>query len=270
SGELKSLGHARLDAALSAYDAAPLAVSPDKVFHDCDRASFWGITVHGRSGWVRPNPDRLWALVLVTSRIVQLGLCTAQLLESVVGSWLSIFLLRRRLLAAMDHVFAAARGLAPNAIIRLSPELSAELCSFVLLGPLAAVCLRAPVDPHVTATDASSTWQAAVRAPIPEPAASEGVRQCIQKGAWTRLLAEPAAWLREKGLLALELELPDSEVYSAPPLYIGLARYPSYSECWRREYRTRVHINIGELEAYLREERFAWERFARGDQPARL
>ena len=37
--------------------------------------------------------------------------------------------------------------------------------------------------------------------------------------------------------------------FSAPPLYLGLARYPAYSELWRREYRSRVHINIAELEA---------------------
>ncbi|CAE7512666.1 unnamed protein product [Symbiodinium sp. KB8] len=229
-------------------------VSEDKVFSDSTKASFWGITVHGESGWVRPNPERLWPLMLITSRVVQLGLTTAQLLESLVGSWLSVFLLRRRLLASMVHVFSAVRGLGPNDIIRLSPELAAELSSFMLLGPLAGVCFRAPVDCSVTATDASSTWQAAVRAPVPCEVAREGVRQSIQKGAWTRLLADTAAWLREKDLLEPERELPDGFVFPAPPLYVGLACYPAYSELWRREYRSRVHINVAELEAYLREE----------------
>ena len=123
----------------------------------------------------------------------------------------------------MVHVFAAARGLGPNDIIRVSPELAGELASFMLLGPLSCVCLRAPVDPTVTATDASSTWQAAVRAPVPVEVATEGVRQSIQKGAWTRLLCDTAAWLREKDLLEPELELPDGASFSAPPLYLGLA-----------------------------------------------
>ena len=249
-----SLGRRRLDAALDAYRRAPLKVSEDKVFSDSTKASFWGITVHGESGWVRPNPERLWPLMLITSRVVQLGLATAQLLESLVGSWLSVFLLRRRLLASMVHVFSAVRGLGPNDIIRLSPELAAELSSFMLLGPLAGVCLRAPVDCSVTATDASSTWQAAVRAAVPREVAREGVRQSLQKGAWTRLLADTAAWLREKDLLEPERELPDGFVFPAPPLYVGLACYPAYSELWRREYRSRVHINVAELEAYLREE----------------
>ncbi|CAE7267590.1 unnamed protein product [Symbiodinium microadriaticum] len=224
-GKAPSLGRLRLDAALKAYREAPLKVSDDKVFCDVTKASFWGITVHGESGWVRPNPERLWPLVLITSRVIQLGLTTAQLLESLVGSWLSVFLLRRRLLASMVHVFSVVRGLGPNDIIRLSPELAAELGSFMLLGPLACVCLRAPVEPSVTATDASSTWQAAVRAPVPV-----------------------------EDLLAPEHELVEGTVFSAPPLYVGLACYPAYSELWRREYRSRVHINIAELEAYLREE----------------
>ncbi|CAE7414981.1 unnamed protein product, partial [Symbiodinium sp. KB8] len=249
-----SLGRQRLQAALEAYREAPLKVSEDKVFCDSTKASFWGVTVHGKSGWVRPNPERLWPLVLITSRVVQLGLVTAQLLESLVGSWLSVFLLRRRLLASMVHVFSAVRGLGPNDIIRLSPELAAELSSFMLLGPLACVCLRAPVEASVTATDASSTWQAAVRAPVPVAAATEGVRQSIQKGAWTRLLGDTAAWLREKELLEPESELPDGVAFSAPPLYVGLACFPPYVELWRREYLSRVHINIAELEAYLREE----------------
>ena len=249
-----SLGRLRLDAALKAYREAPLKVSDDKVFCDATKASFWGITVHGESGWVRPNPERLWPLVLITSRVIQLGLTTAQLLESLVGSWLSVFLLRRRLLASMVHVFSAVRGLGPNDIIRLSPELAAELASFMLIGPLACVCLRAPVEPSVTATDASSTWQAAVRAPVPVEVATEGIRQSVQKGAWTRLLGDTAAWLRAKDLLEPERELPEGTVFSAPPLYVGLACYPAYSELWRREYRSRVHINIAELEAYLREE----------------
>ena len=116
----------------------------------------------------------------------------------------------------MVHVFTAVRAWKANDIIRVSPELAGELASFLLLGPLACVCLRAPVDPCVTATDASSTWQAAVRAPVPSPVATEGVRQSIQKGAWTRLLSDTAAWLREKELLEPELELPDGGVFLSP------------------------------------------------------
>ena len=89
-------------------------------------------------------------------------------------------------------------------------------------------------------------------------------QQQLGQLAYSRLL--DARWaevsltdLREQmdfseDLLEPEPELPEGTVFSAPPLYVGLACYPAYSELWRRECRSRVHINIAELEAYLREE----------------
>ena len=98
SGGVRSSGSDRLDAALQAYRAAPLEVSEAKVFRNKVQASFWGITVCGASGWLKPNPHRLWPLVFVTSRTVEHGLATRHLLESIAGCWISV----RRLLAAME------------------------------------------------------------------------------------------------------------------------------------------------------------------------
>lgn len=253
AGDVPGAGSSRLDAALQAYRKAPLEVSDSKVFRNKVQASFWGITVCGASGWLKPNPHRLWPLILVTLRTVELGLATRHLLESITGCWISVFVLKRRLLAAMDLVFKAAAG-EHNSVIRLSPELRAELSSLALLGPLCAVNLRAPVMPEITATDASSTWQAAVRATVPRPVAHEAFRQSVQRGAWTRLLSQPGAWLREHDMLSEANELPGGDVYQALPLYCGLATVPAYRELWRRKYSSRVHINIGELEAFLIEE----------------
>ncbi|CAE7335394.1 Khsrp, partial [Symbiodinium sp. CCMP2456] len=199
-------------------------VSEKKVFQEQAQASFWGVTVCGMSGWLKPNAHRLWSLVLVTLRTVELGLATQHLLESLAGCWISIFVLRRRLLSAMSLIFQAAAAGDPNVIVRLSPELRAELASFALLGPLCAVNLRAQVDPSVTATDASSSHQAAARAPLPQPIADEAYRHSIQKGAWTRLLTPQSAWLRSHDLLEPLSELPgDDEGYRASPLYCALA-----------------------------------------------
>ena len=253
AGEVPGAGSSRLDAALQAYKRAPLEVSEAKIFRNKVQASFWGITVCGASGWLKPNPHRLWPLILVTLRTVELGLATRHLLESITGCWISVFILKRRLLSAMELVFKAAAG-EHNSVIRLSPELRAELSSLALLGPMCAVNLRAPVVPEITATDASSTWQAAVRATVPGPIAHEAFRQSVQRGAWTRLLSQPSAWLREHNLLDQVGELPGGDVYQALPLYCGLATVPAYRELWRRKYASRVHINVGELEAFLREE----------------
>ena len=124
AGEVPAAGSLRLDAALQAYKRAPLEVSEAKIFRNKVQASFWGVTVCGASGWVKPNPHRLWPLILVTLRTVELGLATRHLLESITGCWISVFILKRRLLSAMELVFKAAAG-EHNSIIRLSPELRA-------------------------------------------------------------------------------------------------------------------------------------------------
>ena len=173
AGKVKSEGGRRLDAALCAYGTAPLEVSPDKVFRDQVKASFWGATVCGASGWLKPNAYRLWPLIMITLRTIELGLATRHLLESLAGCWISVFILKRRFLAAMGLIFKACCSGTPNTIIRLSPALRAELASFVVLGPLCCVNLRAQIDPTVTATDASSGWQAAVRAEVPHSVAQE-------------------------------------------------------------------------------------------------
>ena len=82
----------------------------------------------------------------------------------------------------------------------------------------------------------------------------------MQKGAWTRLLSAPGAWLKEHGLLEVESELPGGDVFSALPLYVGLATCPRYTELWRKSYKSKVHINVAELQAFLREEARAGHR----------
>ena len=260
AGSTRTEGSRRLDAALSAYNAAPLEVSSDKVFRDQVKASFWGATVCGASGWLKPNAHRLWPLVMITLRTVQLGLATRHLLESLAGCWISVFILKRRLLSAMDLIFKACGAGVPNTIIRLSPALRSELASFVFLGPLCGVNLRAQIDNTVTATDASSGWQAAVRAEVPAAVAQEAYRHSVQKGTWTRLLSQPGAWLKDHGLLDVESELPGGDVFVALPLYVGLATCPQYFELWRKSYKNKVHINVAELQAFLREEARAGHR----------
>ncbi|OLQ14910.1 hypothetical protein AK812_SmicGene905 [Symbiodinium microadriaticum] len=260
AGSTRTEGSRRLDAALSAYNAAPLEVSSDKVFRDQVKASFWGATVCGASGWLKPNAHRLWPLVMITLRTVQLGLATRHLLESLAGCWISVFILKRRLLSAMDLIFKACGAGVPNTIIRLSPALRSELASFVFLGPLCSVNLRAQIDNTVTATDASSGWQAAVRAEVPAAVAQEAYRHSVQKGTWTRLLSQPGAWLKDHGLLDVESELPGGDVFVALPLYVGLATCPQYFELWRKSYKNKVHINVAELQAFLREEARAGHR----------
>ncbi|CAE7600178.1 unnamed protein product, partial [Symbiodinium necroappetens] len=244
----------RLDSALAGYDAAHLRYSEKKTFRDRLQASFWGVDCCGRSGLVRANPARYWPLVLITVRVLQLGLATRALLESLIGSWVSVFMLRRRLLCLVDLSFQALRGGTPQTILRLSPELKGELASFVCLGHLAVVDLRAQPLDSIIATDASSAWQAAVSAPVSSEVVAEFQRHAVQRGAWSKLLPPPAAWLKEHNLLEPESELPGDTVFTAHPVAEAAARVPVFEVRWRREHKRRMHINVAELEAYLHEE----------------
>ena len=80
-----SLGAERLRAALDAYKSAPLEFNEKKTFVDSLQAFFWGVDCCGRTGLVRALPARYWPLVLITLRVVQLGLASRALLESLLG-----------------------------------------------------------------------------------------------------------------------------------------------------------------------------------------
>ncbi|CAE7384983.1 unnamed protein product [Symbiodinium sp. KB8] len=150
--------------------------------------------------------------------------------------------------------WGAVRGGTAQTILRLSPELKGELASFVCLGHLAVVDLRAQPLDSIIATDASSGWQAAVSAPVSSEVVAEFQRHSVQRGAWSKLLPPPAAWLKEHNLLEAESELPGDMVFTAHPVAVAAARVPEFEVRWRREHKRRMHINVAELEAYLHEE----------------
>ena len=78
--------------------------------------------------------------------------------------------------------------------------------------------MRARFLPFVTATDASSTWMAAVRADLDEKVIQECSRHSLKKGNWSRLLPPDKAWMRSHGILKPEDELPE-ETYNTHPLW---------------------------------------------------
>ena len=110
----------RLEAALHG-DAAPLAYNPKKTFKETTEASFWGVSCCGRLGLVRASPGKFWPLVLLTSRFLQPGLATRGLLESLLGSWVAVFFLRRRLLSLVDVTFRLARPALPGPLSACHP-----------------------------------------------------------------------------------------------------------------------------------------------------
>jgi hypothetical protein len=176
------------------------------------------------------------------------------LLEAIAGSWVSIFGLRKRLLCLMDIIFEPLSIEEKSLVLQLSDEFISELWSLILIGPLSGVNLRAQYASYVTATDASSDWLAAVRAPLEASLVEEFSRRSLKRGAWAQSLSPGKSWLGSQGVLPEENELP-SGVYDTHPLWTLLARGLHYSERWRLKVAVPTHINVLEMKSFLREER---------------
>ena len=243
-----------LDETLAAYSRASLNHNEKKTFRKELQSKFWGIEIDGEAGLLRASSFRLWPLVFITCRIAWLGLATTKLLECLAGCWISILMVRRRLLCLMDVIFEPLGLDAEDRVIRLSSDLVDELLTLSVVGSLAAADLRAQHCSFIGATDASSRWMAAVRAKVSPMVVEEMARHSLKKSNWSRLLPPEKAWLRRHDLLPVEDELP-GEVYDTRPLWTLLATCLEYKEQWRAPCKLGQHINILELKAFLREER---------------
>ena len=209
----------------------------------------------GQLGVVRGNLRRAVPVAGLVLKTVKLGFATVELLQILVGSLISLFLYRRRLLSVLDSIFASIRGRGPRDIVRLSNHTKTDLLICVVLLPWACTNMRALFSGRVTATDASSTKEAAVVASVPSRVASELARHTLKKSVWSKLLGPASEWLRKKGLLAPELELPDpDERFSSNPLWLTLAEGLTYKKQFCRLRNPLHHINIGELRSFLHSE----------------
>ena len=258
NGEFPSYGQSeakvRVDRALAGYQKECLEANMKKSFFGESKAKFWGFEVDGEAGLVRAASSRLWPVVAITARVCLLNFATVGLLEALAGSWVSILGARRRMLCLMNIVFEPLGLEDQQQIIALSPELQDELMSLTVCALLAVSDLRGKYLPHVFASDASSQWMAAVRAPLGENAVREICRFSLKKSTWSQLLPPGKAWLKSHDLLDVSDEVP-GDAYDSHPLWVALARGLSYQERWRAPCKQGAHINMLELKAYLNEEK---------------
>ena len=249
-------GPERIKRAKQAYARVKLQSNAKKAFSEQSLTRFWGVEIDGVKGILRGSSLRLWPITAITVRVSLLGLATVGLLEALAGAWVSLLGVRRKLYSLLDMIFEPLTIADQRMVIRLSPEIIAEMMSIVVLGSLACVNLRAKFAGFVTATDASMHWMAAVRAKVPRPFVKELSRHCVRRGIWSKLLPPHAAHMRATATLDPLDEIPEGEEpYAVHPLWEIVARALTYEECWRAEVRKRLHINVLELRAHLREER---------------
>eukprot|EP00438_Fugacium_kawagutii_P011960 Skav219331 [mRNA] locus=scaffold1957:475156:479430:- [translate_table: standard] len=244
----------RLQQAHRGYDDVKLEHNPKKGFAGEACGKFWGCEVDGVKGILRSSSQRMRPCSLISLRVASLGIATIGLLEALAGSWVSILGIRRRLYCLLDLIFEPLSFYdKPGQVVRLSEEMKEELCSLAILGSLAVVNMRAQFASFVSASDASTEGIAAVRAEVPQKIVKELCRHCIKKGSWSRLLPPGQAWQREHGVLAEDEELPGVS-YTSHPLWQLFARCLDYKLAWQSQVHKKIHINVLELRAHLREE----------------
>ena len=238
------------------YAQARLLNNPKKAFEGETLMKFWGCEIDGAKGILRCSSSRLRPTVLITMRTAMLGLATVGLLEALAGCWVSLLSVRRRLYCLLDCIFEPL-GLSdrPRQVLRLSQQMKDEMQVLCVVGTLAAVNLRAQYTECISATDASMSGMGSVRGALPKHVAKELARHCLKKGNWSKLLPPGKAWLRQHDLLEESDELP-AEHYVCHPFWEVIARGIQYKEAWRLRVERPLHINILELRAFLREERF--------------
>ena len=250
-----SVAASRLKPIKETYSRVGLPINEKKEFVDSPTGSFWGCEIDGIKGIMRPSSLRMWPLVMITARVACLGLVTFGLLESLVGSWVAIFMFRRRLLSLLSCCFdILALDLDKGSVVRLSGIARDELFAMAVCGPLSYVNLRARTLGTIRATDSSDWGCAAVSAELPLPIAKEAMRHSLTKSRWTHLLPPFKAWQKSHDLLDPADELPNGDMYNSHPLWILLARGVTYKEEWRAAHLKKRHINFTELGGYLREE----------------
>eukprot|EP00438_Fugacium_kawagutii_P015944 Skav205630 [mRNA] locus=scaffold1575:126668:131720:+ [translate_table: standard] len=243
------------------YRSVKLEAHPGKGFTDQVEATFWGATINGAEGWIRPSIPRSASLAWICSRVARMGVCSVGLLEVLAGGFVAIFSFRRRMMSLLDLVYACQAGRDRRDVIRLSPELIDELWSLAVLCPLAVTNLRAQYSPDIFMVDASNWGEAVVEAPLDGGMAEEIHRHGLSRSSGPKLLSPYKAALRAKGALSVEEELPEGEsCYSEHPVWEVAARGLQYKESWKQRCKRERHINIGEVRAYLKAEDIAASR----------
>ncbi len=238
------------------YKEVNLIPHEQKAFRDSSEATFWGAEVNGQEGTIRGSLKRAIPLAGIILQMVKIGFATSDLLQTISGSLIALFLYRRRFLSLMDSLFGSYRGCRGREIVRISGRLHDDLLLMVALMPLAVTNLKASVSARITATDASNWGEAAVVAILPGPVSKELYRHVLRKSVWSRLLRPSSAWRRSHGILPAQEELPgEAEQFCSNPLWQVMAESLNYDLLYAKAARGRRHINIGELRAVLRAER---------------
>ena len=240
------------------YEEVGLPRHSGKAVYNSLEGGFWGLQFDGERGEARTSYKRSIPLAFVLQRVASLGVSTVGLLEVLAGSLVAVFQTKRRFMSVLEEIYCAQRGRERKEIVSLSRELREELLLAAALIPLTSIDFRLEASPHLVASDASTTKEAAVCCAIGKEATEELHRHTLQKGLWNRLLNPLRAYRRETGDLDPWEELPDrsfEELYGMHPVWEEIVSSQQFRQLGTTvKANKRRHINIGEIRAAIRAE----------------
>ena len=243
-----SISEVRFNRLNDAYERVGLVTHPSKRHRRVSKAVLWGGEIDGVLGTVRAPAAKTLALADVTVRTAELGYSTVSLLQTLAGSWVSVFMYRRRWLCTLSEIFRETHDRDPREVIRLPMALRAELLTIAAVSLHAYTDLKSQVSSRVYTTDASNTVLAFSRTFWDPEVAREIYRHMPLKGGWNRLLKPADAWRHEHGLLEPELSVPGPALPELPAA-TALVRSSKFEVCKVWRYARQTHINVGELRA---------------------
>lgn len=243
------------------YEEVKLIPNKAKGFRDELCSSFWGVDLDGKRGLLRGSLKRAIPLAGLILKLVSVGHATADLMQIIVGSIISLFLYRRRLLSLLDSLFKCCRRADGKEVFKLDGRTTSDLLILAVLLPLAVTNLRAQCPVVVAATDASNWGEAAVFARVPLGVGKELIRHSLRKSVWSKLLAPSSALLRSHGMLPESEELPEpTDCFQSNALWSMLAQRLNYKLLFAKQKSGLRHINVGELRAGLKTEKILGHR----------
>ena len=141
-----------------AYQFWGLPRHPKKSVQQLTQAEIQGAIVDGRTGLVKPKPDKVLRYIELALLLLKTGEANQRQLQIVCGGFVYFCMFRRALLGALNAVWqfiVSFEGEPPVIRKKLPDKVRVELGRFIGLAPFAQMNLRARLEGSVTASDAS-------------------------------------------------------------------------------------------------------------------
>ena len=231
----------KVKAAETAYLEAGLQRAEHKEFRYQTQFKAWGAELDGVRGKAGAPLEVRRQIRSILRKILELGFCTKEILQKVMGSVCFVFQYRREFYSLQHHVYKFIQGMKEGRWTYLPGHINDELRSIALHVPFAFWSMRRSVLPDVIATDATPTTGGATVASVPAEIGKELWRRSEVRGSAVRLdRGGDFEW--------------DAATPSEPSRFAS-----ALSECLRWEvcasytFRQTSRINLQELRAFKRE-----------------